>query len=186
MTYQNKIYYDYPDIRYYLGCYATHLGVGTLLVSIEPGVNLETMDWETTYHLTRAYYAPQTIPVGESVTHTLELITGLSPGSVVVYANAVNHFFNALRVRGGEAIADYWKTTIEPVEAFQIVTDLLTDSRLTTDPGPGEILTPLLRNFRLDDPDPDPLIYALFHSVGVMERNRLRQPLETPLEIFTI
>ena len=181
-----QVYNDYPDTRFYLGSYGDTNGFASVLISIEAGLDND-LKWLESYHLRGLFYRPSIVSVSITVQKTLKLLNFLPLGVCCAsYSNTVNTFTNLLQARGKGRIVVHWKTRIDPLEGYQILQDLLTNQRLTLEPGEGvDRVAEILKNVNIEAPI-NPLVGALFHSVCVIERNRINSPQGNGLEIFTI
>lgn len=187
MQFFTELYTDYDDVRFYLGSYTDLGGAATVLISIEAGLD-EDVNWVSHYHVRALFYRPTGVSLSVAVEKSLRLLKALPPGEKVVsYSNQVNQFFGLLRARGEGKLEDFWVTRIDSEEGYRILQDLISTHRLTLEPCPGvEKVGDILRNIDIEGPL-NPLVGALYHSVCVIERNRLRNPgASTPIEIFSI
>jgi len=180
------IYYDYDDIRLYLASYSNISGIASILISIEYGMNMDSLELRNQYLIKNIYYKDGSYSLEESAIKSIDLVSNVGD-RIVSYSNKTNTFFRYLKNIGKEKFEDYRATNIDYDDAYQIINSLIYENRIvfSEDSDNLQVIFDRLQYFNLEN-SPDPIIYALFHSIAVIEHNRVGELSREETKFYTI
>lgn len=179
------IYFDYDDVKFYLSSYSSIVGIASILISVEFGMDIDSLELKNQYLIKNIYYKDGSYSLEESAIKSIDLISNVKD-RIVSYSNKTNTFFRYLKNIGKEKFEDYRVTSIDYDDAYQIINSLIYENRIvfSEDSNHLQVIFDRLQYFNLEN-NPDPVIYALFHSIAVIEHNRVGELSREETKFYT-
>jgi hypothetical protein len=147
----------------FLGVYSDPLGVAAILFNCE----------NDCFNILKHWSKSGLVSMREGVRESFNLLEGVSYSYCRPYLNETEGFYNLFRQTSRTyRVTHFNKKNIEILEGYQIINSLLAEERITLAEGLEEV-SQALRAFNLEE-DVNHTVYALFHSVAMVELENLK------------